>query len=119
MNLEEKIRYWEKITIDISKLKDLEANVKNEIKDEIMPYAVGSVILCKGSYHTNKPCKVIKYYLSKMDFTWAVKIVCQCIGDAGNELGPTDWDARRDLKLQEVVDLLNKLSPPEKSIISK
>lgn len=116
MKLEDKLKYWEKITQDIEKLKELQSTVINEIKDEIMPYALGTAILCKGKYHTNKPCTVIKYYINKTAFTWTVKIVAQCIGDGGEQLGPTDWGHGTDYKLQEVVDFLNQISPPEMKV---
>lgn len=115
MTIEEKIKYWEMITKDIARLKEIEVTVKNDIKYLLMPYPVDSVILSKGSYHRGKSCKVLKYYLTKVHHSWVVKIVAMCIGDRGEELGPTDWDARKDPLLQEAVDLLNKLSPPEKS----
>lgn len=116
MKVEDKIKYWEKISQDIDKLKALQATVINEIKEEIMPYAIGMVILCKGKYHTNKPCTVIKYHINKSAFTWTIRIVARCIGDAGQELGPTDWGQAADYKLQEVADLLNQISPPDMKI---
>lgn len=107
MTTEDKIKYWSRIDQDIKKLQELQKEVMNGM----MPYAIDSVILCKGKYHTNKPGRVIKYYINRFEFTWKVKIVVQAIGDAGNELGPTDWDEKKDFRLQDIADLLNKILP--------
>lgn len=106
MTLEDKIKYWDKIEQDIAKLKEIQSEVLNGM----MPYPIGSVILCKSKHHNSRPCKVLKYYLTKNQFTWKIKIVARCIDDAGNEIGdPTVWHENNDSRLQEVVDLLNEI----------
>lgn len=106
MTIEEKIKFWDKINQEISKLKELQ----NDVMNGMMPYPINSIVLCKSKRYKDKPCKVLKYYLDKDQFTWIIKIVARCINDSGNEIGdPVVWHDNKDSRLQEVVDLLNEI----------
>jgi hypothetical protein len=114
MNIENVFRSWAEMGDEIEVLKEKRKVLFTSIMESLMPYQKDSIILVKGKYHNSKEGRVLHYTVEETDFSWKVKIVVRCIGDDGEELGPTDWNNLLDYKLQEVVDKLNTIYPPLK-----